>query len=235
MADCERFFFPIRRRGGDIQKHGSVLREIDIYSFAMMGRCDPADPVTMLMKATIPITILALLVFAHCKTRDEDPAPTPYNMQCPARPTYLSFPGAALPNGFTPNGDGRNDKLRLLSHDSIAFKSLTLKIIDSDGKLLISITDVYKGWDGINPSTGKAYPHGVYRIEYSGVIKRGGTVADSSVAGNNCIWLFTTYSTTPRCLQAPPDPSLLNDIKFEDQFDPVDLLTPYTSGENFCL
>jgi gliding motility-associated-like protein len=160
-------------------------------------------------------------------------------MKCPSTPTYVIFqtwgPGAALPNGFTPNGDGKNDMLRLISLDSLTFKSFTLKVIDSAGKQVALIVDGYKGWDGLNPSTSKAYPSGVYRIEYTGVINGRGTVADSSVAGSNCVWLFSTLSTTPGCLKAPADPSVLNYIKFGDQFDPATLYTPFTTAENFCL
>jgi len=192
----------------------------------------------VLMKAAIPTTILALLVFADCNRPDDVPAPTPYNMQCPTTPTYLSFqtwgPGAALPNGFTPNGDGKNDKLRLISTDSLTFKSFTLNLIDSSGKQLISITDGYRGWDGINPSTGKTYPGGVYRIEYNGVINGRGTVPDTSIAGSNCIWLFSPHPTMPGCLKAPADLSVLNYIRFEDQFDPATLFTPFTTAENIC-
>jgi gliding motility-associated-like protein len=52
-----------------------------------------------------------------------------------------------LPNAFTPNGDGRNDELKVISN--VGVKSLTsLKIFGRSGNLVFQSQDLSKGWDG---------------------------------------------------------------------------------------
>ena len=52
-----------------------------------------------------------------------------------------------LPNAFTPNGDGRNDELKVISN--VGVRSLTsLKIFGRSGNLVFESRDLSKGWDG---------------------------------------------------------------------------------------
>ncbi|MFM6994095.1 MAG: gliding motility-associated C-terminal domain-containing protein [Sediminibacterium sp.] len=52
-----------------------------------------------------------------------------------------------LPNAFTPNGDNRNDELKLITNAGVL--SLTsLKIFSRSGNLVFESRDLAKGWDG---------------------------------------------------------------------------------------
>ena len=52
-----------------------------------------------------------------------------------------------LPNAFTPNGDLRNDELKVISN--VGVRSLTsLKIFGRSGNLVFESRDLSKGWDG---------------------------------------------------------------------------------------
>jgi gliding motility-associated-like protein len=50
-----------------------------------------------------------------------------------------------LPNAFSPNGDGINDRLRILGND---YSSLELIIYDYRGQEVFRTTDNQKYWDG---------------------------------------------------------------------------------------
>lgn len=141
--------------------------------------------------------------------------------------------GFVLPNGFSPNGDGRNDLLRMVTNDTNAIKSAQLRISDSTGTLVYTITQWRQSWDGYNYTTKKFYPGGTYRVDYDIVFNDGTTTANAVYNGHTCVFLFRPNPSMPSCLFIQ-DPSILNYIKFEDQLDPVTLFTPYTTGENFC-
>ena len=110
-------------------------------------------------------TILTLGVFVGCKPSDGDSA-KPYDLQCPATPRPVAFShqgqGAWLPNAFSPNGDGKNDVLRMGGPDTTTFRAMSFRVIDSNGVVLAAIARPFAGWSGMNPATGKAYPGGVY-------------------------------------------------------------------------
>ena len=186
------------------------------------------------MKALPFLAIFVLISCISCNKPGEDTPP--YNMSCPANPeplrVYLRY-GAVLPTGFTPNGDGRNDMLRFLMNDSLAIRSADVRIIDSAGKVVHTMNKPVPGWDGVNAATGKICAGGTYRVEYNLVMNGYGLRPDSSISGHTCIWLFGPHPSIPGCPYAK-DPSVLNAMKFEDQFDPVTLYAPYTTGENFC-
>ncbi len=59
------------------------------------------------------------------------------------RMEYLAV--AAIPNAFTPNGDGKNDTYRILAKGVIDFK---LSIYNRWGQLIFVSTDINIGWDG---------------------------------------------------------------------------------------
>ena len=62
-----------------------------------------------------------------------------------------------LPNIFSPNGDGINDKLFVRGK---GFESLEFYIYDRWGNKMFQTTDKEKGWDGTN--AGKKVAAGVY-------------------------------------------------------------------------
>ncbi len=68
---------------------------------------------------------------------------------------YSNF---AIPNAFTPNGDGRNDKFEVLTLDN--YKLLHLLIYNRWGQLVFKAEGAYKGWDGT--FKGEPQPAGTY-------------------------------------------------------------------------
>ena len=64
----------------------------------------------------------------------------------------------AVPTGFTPNMDGRNDQLRVLN--AIKAEKLEFKVFNRWGQLLFKTTDWKQGWDGT--LKGVKQPTGVY-------------------------------------------------------------------------
>lgn len=64
-----------------------------------------------------------------------------------------------VPNTFTPNGDGRNDKYVILIENE-QFYSLT--IMDRNGKEVFESTDKNNQWDGKDYKTGAVCPAGTY-------------------------------------------------------------------------
>ena len=63
-----------------------------------------------------------------------------------------------VPNAFTPNGDGKNDKFRIIPLDN--YRVQQFLIFNRWGKLLFRTNDKYKGWDGTY--NGMLQPSGVY-------------------------------------------------------------------------
>jgi len=76
-----------------------------------------------------------------------------------------------IPNGFTPNQDGRNDEFQVYANCEIL--EFRMEIYDRWGSLLFATDNPLEGWDGI--SNGKAANSGVYvyRVEYSATDKNG--------------------------------------------------------------
>lgn len=66
-----------------------------------------------------------------------------------------------IPNAFTPNDDILNS---VFIPKGVGFKVETFEmwIFDRWGKKLFYTTDLYEGWNGINPRTGNIYSQGVY-------------------------------------------------------------------------
>jgi gliding motility-associated-like protein len=71
--------------------------------------------------------------------------------------TLLPDVGVFVPNTFTPNGDGKNDVLKVYGN---YLKSLNLQVFNQWGQKIYSTTDVNGGWDGTY--NGKPQPVGVY-------------------------------------------------------------------------
>lgn len=69
----------------------------------------------------------------------------------------------AVPNAFTPNGDGRNDFLAPLN--AIKADNLVFKVYDRWGKLVYQTSDWKIGWDGTR--RGELQPAGVYAWQLS--------------------------------------------------------------------
>jgi gliding motility-associated-like protein len=80
-------------------------------------------------------------------------------------------PAFYVPNAFTPNNDGRNDRFRVIA---VGMASIYFfNIYNRYGQLIYSSTDTKEGWDGT--FQGKAQPTGTFvwmvkGIDYNGVI-----------------------------------------------------------------
>ncbi|MFM8592015.1 MAG: gliding motility-associated C-terminal domain-containing protein [Sphingomonadales bacterium] len=93
----------------------------------------------------------------------------------PVSATTLSTREIFVPNVFTPNGDGKNDVLRVFGN---YIRSIDFKIFNQWGQLIFSSTDASVGWDGKHK--GQLQPVGVYtytlklvRQDGTSVIKKG--------------------------------------------------------------
>ncbi len=73
-------------------------------------------------------------------------------------PEDTQFCQAYLPNSFSPNGDGINDALQLLTDCELQF--FEMEVYDRWGSLVFSTTDVRQAWDGT--ANGELLETGVY-------------------------------------------------------------------------
>jgi gliding motility-associated-like protein len=62
-----------------------------------------------------------------------------------------------IPTAFSPNGDGNNDRFRVLNRD---VEKMTLQIFNRWGEKVYETTDPLSGWDGMYK--GMIQPLGVY-------------------------------------------------------------------------
>ncbi len=53
----------------------------------------------------------------------------------------------AVPNAFTPNGDGKNDKFKIIFNNTTGV-TLRLQIYNRNGILMFSTSDISEDWDG---------------------------------------------------------------------------------------
>jgi gliding motility-associated-like protein len=77
----------------------------------------------------------------------------------------------AIPTGFTPNGDSKNDVLHVLGGP---FSEVDFRIYNDWGNLVYSTTDPLGGWDGTYQ--GKPQPGGVYIYTVVGITIDGNPV-----------------------------------------------------------
>ena len=89
----------------------------------------------------------------------------------PVSATTLSTREIFVPNVFTPNGDGKNDVLRVYGN---YIRSVDFKIFNQWGQLIFSTTDATAGWDGKHK--GQLQPVGVYSYTLKLVRQDGTTV-----------------------------------------------------------
>ncbi|MBL0310875.1 MAG: gliding motility-associated C-terminal domain-containing protein [Bacteroidetes bacterium] len=74
---------------------------------------------------------------------------------------YIYCPGEVFsPEGFSPNGDGKNDLL--VFTDLEYFSPASLKVFNRYGSIVYESTDYKNDWDGNTMSTGRPIPDGTY-------------------------------------------------------------------------
>lgn len=82
-----------------------------------------------------------------------------------------------MPNVFTPNGDGSNDRLVPFGQGELTAGQM--EVYNRWGGLVFSTDDLNQGWDGT--TDGKPCPDGVYfyRVQYSTVFGEDGSTQGS--------------------------------------------------------
>jgi gliding motility-associated-like protein len=71
-----------------------------------------------------------------------------------------------IPNSFTPNGDGKNDRFRIIPYEN--YKLIRFLIYNRWGAVVFSSTDIYQGWDGMVNGQPQQTGTYVYRLELQG-------------------------------------------------------------------
>lgn len=184
-------------------------------------------------KKSLALSLLAAItLLAACKRGGDDGPKGAAYLQCPADSTHIRasyrFGTMVFPSAFSPNGDGRNDILRLVSNDPRVVRFMRLRISDDQGttiKTLYSLTD---NWNGYNTATNSNYPAGNYRVDYN-ITLHGGTGTDSVFEGHTCVRLYS--SGTANCLNRQADST--KDL-FEDQLNTTTMATATATKETFC-
>ena len=85
----------------------------------------------------------------------------------------------AIPNAFTPNGDGKNDKFKIIFNNTTGV-TLRMQIFNRNGLLLFTTNNISEEWDG-RSLKGVMQDMGIYFVKYR-----------IDIAGG------TTYEGTPR-------------------------------------
>jgi gliding motility-associated-like protein len=81
-------------------------------------------------------------------------------------------PDLYVPTGFTPNGDGRNDRFIPFP---VGIKSLTyFRVYNRWGQMMYSTSRLHDGWDGI--FSGTAQPSGTYVWMAEAITEQGKTI-----------------------------------------------------------
>lgn len=76
----------------------------------------------------------------------------------PIKITLVDKTGIYVPNAFTPNGDSKNDLLKVIAYGKVTLKTFT--IYNRWGQIIFSTTNINKGWNGT--LNGNALEAGVY-------------------------------------------------------------------------
>ena len=183
-----------------------------------------------MQKTIYTLLIAAMIGMAGCSRNDEGPAVN--HLDCPADPApvkgYGGFGSILIPNAFSPNGDGKNDVFRVVQIDTMAVRSIVMRIVSADGTLIATISRSVDGWDGFDRNSGKYYPAGKYRVDY-GIVMRGGGGTDAVYNGHTCLKLYG--SGTGGCLI--PQGNANEDV-FGDQVDPATSNVVYATAEQIC-
>lgn len=86
------------------------------------------------------------------------------------------FKGLFIPNSFTPNGDGKNDRFRIVPFDN--YKVIRFVIYNRWGSVIFNSTDIGSGWDGNYKSLPQPIGSYIFYLELQGtngekITKRG--------------------------------------------------------------
>jgi gliding motility-associated-like protein len=82
----------------------------------------------------------------------------------------------AVPNAFTPNGDGKNDKFKIIFNNTTGV-TLRMQIYNRNGILMFSTNDISEEWDGRYKDV--MQDMGIYFVKYRIEIAGGATYEDT--------------------------------------------------------
>ena len=130
---------------------------------------DPASGVASLSGNTVIVSGPGTVTITANQAGNED-----YQDAAPVSRTFIVLPNASfLPDLFTPNGDGRNDRFIVRGGSNV--RSVTFSILDRDGNVVFESNDWNEisqiGWDGTNG--GKDQPGGTYMWVVEGTLDSG--------------------------------------------------------------
>lgn len=171
------------------------------------------------MKYCLPI-LFALFALASC-TRNNEDMPVCQLSSNPPYYYYQSGYNLHLPTAFTPNGDGRNDRLRAVGNGS-QITQFQLTVIDKDGATLFETTDTTQGWDG-RSAAGTPMAPGRYQVR---MYYR--TLYGETITQTYCIALLSYNGTS--CIPQSSDGTYY----FEDMFDSYNGGFRYNTAESIC-
>ena len=169
------------------------------------------------MKKMFLFLVTVLIVYS-CNNDDDDNK----DFQPTCIETYMRWSvndkNLAFPNTFTPNGDARNDLLRVIgaTEDVSAFE---MSVLNSKGTQVFMTTDINTAWNGIYNAT--VQPAGSYSVKLKI------TFAGETKEFDQCVYLA---EHTGVCVDLP----LADYYFFEDQFDNTTCIPIYTTNENLC-
>ena len=130
------------------------------------------------MSKLLMMAALAAVLCAGCGDDEDDDNPTP-GSDCNSAALVFTNSGdtVVLPNAFTPNGDGLNDRLYLLhgTNDSL---SGSLTVYQQGNQIFATDQINYASWNGTN-SSGVVLPEGTFQVRLKLNLDDGGTYEDT--------------------------------------------------------
>lgn len=172
------------------------------------------------MKKPVLLLLSAMLLLGVACKKKKDPDATPLPATCNDVPMQIMMAGdtAILANAFTPNGDGKNDYIFLISGGNPVTGNMHIYWNDSLVFTTTDLSSITAGWSGYT-ATGDTFPNGIYKAHLT--LNMGGGTIDT----NQCFWLLRPAGVGG-CID-----STGKNLFFPDQFGNGNI---YATGENFC-
>ena len=163
------------------------------------------------------LILLGIVIFAGCKKNDVS-----FPCNCDKKPLNYAKDSSriVMPNAFTPNNDGRNDRFLIIKHENIVGNfELT---VYQDGQPVFTTTSSIVGWDG-SDNNGDTIKSGryYYKINFT-------TASGNAEELCGCVHLFRFALGGCMKINNP------SDYYFHDQFDRETGELKYDTGEKFC-